>query len=199
MANPSSPQHNKGSGSDAATPNNAEAELLHSVLVSDAYPWTIDVADEYAAAAEAAGQALEISDEDASQGWQRLSMQLNQMWSGEAEVQSSDLFQTFAGRLSVEMLTRIAEKAKQVSVSGESMVTQMVACAQEVLSGIADTDLQVMARPMAMAMRGRSSDEIVDVTIKSVRAAEWDALSPIEQAKLSLAAARYALAEVGEA
>lgn len=198
MVHPSSPQHNKGSSTDAANPN-AEAELLQAVLVSDAYPWMVDDAADYEAAAEEAGQTLEISDEEASQGWQNLSAQLNQMWGDEAQTEQSAFYQLFSGRLPAELLTRIIDKAKQVSENGEAMVTQMVVCAQEVLSGIAEADLQVMARPMAMAMRGRSSDEIVDVTVKSVRVAEWDALSPIEQAKLSLAAARYALSELDEA
>ena len=210
MATPSS-QHNKGSGSDAAI-SNAEAELLQAVLVSDVYPWTVEARDRYADEADAAGQALEISDEEAAQGWQSLSAQLDQLWSSESldqgtaqqsalqqsALQQSALYQTFAGRLPVDLLARIAGKAQEVSASGESMINQMVACAQAVLSGIADSDLQVMARPMAMAMRGRSSDEIIEVTIRSIRVAEWEALSPIEKAKLSLAAARYAIAEAEE-
>ena len=197
MANPSFPQHNKGSSESGAVPN-AEAELLQAVLMSDAYPWMLNEAAGYEEAVKEAGQSLAISDQEASQGWQKLSAQLNQMWGDEAQTQQSAFSQRLAGRLPAEMLARIVDKAKQVSDNGESMVNQMVVCAQEVLSGIAETDLQVMARPMAMAMRGRSNDEIVDVTVKSVRVAEWDVLSPIEQAKLSLAAARYALDEVGE-
>ena len=52
-----------------------------------------------------------------------------------------------------------------------------------------------MARPMAFAMRGSSADEFVEATIQSVRQDDWDALSPIEQARLSLAAARYAISQ----
>ena len=203
MVNPS-PQHNKGSGANAAVSSsassssaisNAEAELLQSVLASEAYPWTVEEAESYAEEIDSVGRSLEISDEEATKGWQALSAQLTQIWSEDVETEPSALYQTFAGRLPADLLDRIIQKAKQVSASGESMVNQMVVCAQEVLSGMADADLQVMARPMAMAMRGRSSDEIVNVTIKSVRVAEWDALSPIEQAKLSLAASRYALSE----
>lgn len=195
MVNPSSPQHNKGSGSDTSADarSNAEAELLQSVLAADAYPWQIEDAANYEAEAESAGQALEISDEDASNGWQALSAQLNQMWAEDAT--QSAFQQRFAGRLPADLLAQIAQKAQQISANGESMVNQMVVCAQEALSGITDADLQVMARPMAMAMRGRSSDEIVEVTVKSVRDAAWDTLSPVEQAKLSLAAAKYALSE----
>jgi len=203
MVNPSSPQHNKGSGANAAAPN-AEAELLQSVLSAEAYPWSMDKAETYEEGVEAAGQALEISDEEAAQGWQRLSAHLDQALvdpasinqTQSAEAGQSALFRVFAERIPADMLTQIAQKAGQISKNGESMVNQMVACAQEIMSELAETDLQVIARPMALAMRGRSNDEIVDATVKSVRAADWDALSPIEQAKLSLAAARYALTEV---
>ncbi|MEM6450764.1 MAG: hypothetical protein AAF703_10665 [Cyanobacteria bacterium P01_D01_bin.105] len=198
MTNPSSPQHNQGSSADAAI-SNAEAELLQSVLTTEAYPWRMDESPEYAEAAEAAGQMLEISEAEAVQGWQALSGQLSQIWGEAAETQSSAFQQMFAGRIPAESIARITRKAKQIAANGESMVNQMVACAQEILDEMAAADLQVMARPMAMAMRGQSTDEIVAVTVKSVREAEWETLSPIEQAKLSLAAARCALAAASKA
>ena len=89
----------------------------------------------------------------------------------------------------------IAEKAQQMARSSEPMVRQMIGCVQDGLNSVAEADLQVMARPMAFAMRGSSADEFVEATIKSVRQAEWEDLSPIEQSKLSLAAARYAIAQ----
>ena len=193
MVNPSSPQHNKGSGADSPQAN-AEAELLQAVLASDVYSWNRSEIED--ADIESAGHVLEISDEEAAQGWQKLSSQLSQIW--DEEVNQSALFQKFSGRLPLDMLTRLAEKAQEISANGEALANQMVACAQEVLEGLAADDLRVMARPMAMAMRGRANDEIVETTIKSVREVDWSALSVVEQAKLSLAAARYALAEADE-
>ncbi|MEN8447657.1 MAG: hypothetical protein ABG776_21880, partial [Cyanobacteria bacterium J06555_13] len=79
--------------------------------------------------------------------------------------------------------------------SGQTILDQMVMCVQDVMGTMAAADLQVFGRPMALAMRSTSSDEILEATIQSIRSVEWEALSPIEQAKLSLAVARYAISE----
>jgi hypothetical protein len=42
----------------------------------------------------------------------------------------------------------------------------------------------------------RGSDSPIESTLERVRSVEWDALSDVEQARLSLAIARYALAEL---
>ena len=49
---------------------------------------------------------------------------------------------------------------------------------------------------MAFAMRSSGAEEWVDAAVNSVRLADWEKLSPLEQARLSLAAARYAIAQV---
>ncbi len=52
-----------------------------------------------------------------------------------------------------------------------------------------------MARPVALAMRSGEADSL-DTLVQSVRAADWEDLSAVEQAKLSLAIVRYALADI---
>ncbi|MEO0770553.1 MAG: hypothetical protein AAFY72_14190 [Cyanobacteria bacterium J06649_4] len=178
-----------------------QAELLQAVLDTEqSAPWlATETAEEYGSRAEAAGAALEISDDEAASGWQALSQQLNQLWGETAEENVSVLSrlqQKFAGRLPSDLLAMIGEKAQQVSKSGQPMVEQLVSCVQDGFTNLATTDLQVMARPMAFAMRGNSADELIEATIQSVRKADWKALSPIEQARLSLAAARYAISRV---
>jgi hypothetical protein len=183
-----------------------QTELLQAVLETETYPWLADeMAQPYSAQTEAAGEALEISEEEATQGWQALSAQLDQQFARSRQLVNSAslserLQQKFATRLPADMLARIGEKAQQVvsksESAGQTVLEQMMACVQEVLSYVADEDLRVMARPMALAMRGNSADEFVDATIKSVRTDDWAALSPIEQARLGLAAARYALSQV---
>ena len=175
----------------------AEAELLQAVLDSNCYPWLTGEAVDDEAQVAAAGQQLEISDSEAAQGWQRLSQQLNVIWG--TDKAPSLLQQKFAGRLPAAMIAHITEKAQQVAqraqAAGSSRVSQMVFCVQDMLANIGEADLQVMARPMALAMRGSSSEEFVEAAVQSVRVADWDDLSPIEQARLSLAAARYAIAQ----
>lgn len=191
MVNPSS------SGEIAPAMLAAEAELLQAILDSDRYPWlTGDTVDDEARL-EATGQQLEISDDEVSQGWQRLSQQLSAIWGTDAA--QSPLQQKFADRLPTAMMAHITEKAQQVArraqAAGSSRVSQMIFCVQDMLTEIGEADLQVMARPMALAMRGNSSEEFVEAAVQSVRVADWDELSPIEQARLSLAAARYAIAQ----
>lgn len=191
------------SSEDNAAQLEAQAELLHVVLDESPYPWLADEAvDSYGAQIETAGQdVLEISDEEARVGWQRLSATLSATW-GAAGVMAplnQKLIQKFAGRLPADVIARIGERAQQLmnggEAAGQNVLDQMLACVQDVLSHVANDDLRVMGRPMAMAMRGSSADEFVEATIKSVRSAEWAALSPIEQARLGLAAARYAISQ----
>ncbi|MEL6815770.1 MAG: hypothetical protein AAFP03_13300 [Cyanobacteria bacterium J06598_3] len=194
MANPTSPNGNQ----DSSVTSSAQAELLQTVLESEQYPWlpNTDGGTDQIDPLEAAG--FEISDEGAQQGWNKLSAQLNQMW-GEQAPSHAALMEKFAGRLPVAIIETIGSKAQQLASdsqsSGQTMLDQMVTCVQDVMSTMAAADLQVFGRPMALAMRSTSSDEILEATIQSIRSVAWDALSPIEQAKLSLAVARYAIAE----
>ena len=176
--------------------SSAQAELLQTVLASEQYPWLpgTDQNDPL----EAAGLEMDISDEGAQQGWNKLSAQLNQMW-GEQASSHAALMEKFSGRLPVAMIEAIGSKAQQLAndsqASGLTILDQMVTCVQDLMSTMATADLQVFGRPMALAMRSTGSDEILEATIQSIRSVEWEALSPIEQAKLSLAVARYAIAE----
>ncbi len=188
--------HSSSSGDQDRAISAAQAELLQTVLDADCYPWlSAEMAVDYAARAEAAGQVLEISEAEAAQGWQGLSQQLTQVW-GDGII--AQLQQKFANRLSPAMIAQIGEKAQQVVRSGQPMMAQMLACVRDQLTYVAESDLQVMARPMALAMRGNSAEEFVEATIRSVRSAEWDSLTPPEQARLSLAAARYAIARIAK-
>ena len=198
MVNQSTPTGDQDDAALKTALSTAQAELLHSVLETEAYPWLVDkTAEHYSAEAEAAGQALEISDDEVAKGWEGLSTQLNAIWEDASVV--AQLKQKFADRLPTAMLAQIGERAQQIVSSSEaasqSVLEQMLACVQDVLSYVAQDDLRVIGRPMATAMRGSSADELLNVTIKSVRAAEWGALSPIEQARLGLAAARYAISQ----
>ena len=177
------------------------SELLQSVLTEQSYPWLPDsVANGYEENLAAAGQSLEISDEEALVGWHGLSAQLNQIWAGSSVDVLALLRQKFAARLPETVLVAISDHAQQaahgLSESAQPMVAKMIACVTGTVTAIGEADLQVMARPMAFAMRSSGTEELVDATAASVRQADWDNLSALEQAKLSLAAARYAIAQL---
>ncbi|MBW4690838.1 MAG: hypothetical protein KME27_03635 [Lyngbya sp. HA4199-MV5] len=119
--------------------------------------------------------------------------QVNQLWS--ATSLQETLIQRFATRVPQQFLTAIATRAQNVLSSSASLADQLVQCVQDVLPNLADDDLYVLARPLAYAMRG--NDAPIESTLERVRSVEWDALSEVEQARLSLAIARYAIAELG--
>ena len=201
MVNPSSSKDIK----DNPDLSEARAELLQSVLAEPSYPWLPgEIADDYAEEIEAAGQSLEISDEVATQGWQRLSAQLDQIWSGTEGNVLALLKKKFAARLPENVLAQISDRAqklthqqnKDISENAQPMVAQMIACVKDTVTNITEADLRVIARPMAFSMRSSSAEKLVDTTAASVRQANWESLSAIDQAKLSLAAARYAIAQL---
>ncbi|MEO0348814.1 MAG: hypothetical protein AAF282_02050 [Cyanobacteria bacterium P01_A01_bin.15] len=175
----------------------AQQEMLQSVLSPQRlYPWTPAEADEYFAEAIAVGDELALSDEEAQQGWQALSAQLDTLWNGSPSPIQAALAQRFARRLSQVAIAQITAKAAQVASTGRPLAEQLIACVRDTLTGWEEVDLQVMARPLAHAMRGQ--EEILEATISSVRDVEWDALSPMEQARISLAAARWSIDYVND-
>ena len=203
MAN-SSPTSSSPNGDMDNTESAIKAALLQSVLDTEqSTPWLApESTDEYDTQTAAAGEMLEFSDEEVAEGWQTVSAQLNQLWEGQSSPSVGVvalLQKKFAGRMPSDLLAMIGEKAQQVAHSGQPMLDQLITCVQDGFENMAAADLQVMARPMAFAMRGSSADEFVEATVQSIRKADWAVLSPIEQARLSLAAARYAISQSDEA
>lgn len=92
-----------------------------------------------------------------------------------------------------EMLKAIALKVSQfATTSGEiasELADQLIACTQDVLPQWAEDDLRVFARPMVFAMRG-------DAPKTEMIGKDWAMMSEIEQAKLTLAIAKYAIHHV---
>ncbi|MEP0918388.1 hypothetical protein [Leptolyngbya sp. FACHB-17] len=84
------------------------------------------------------------------------------------------------------ILNTIAQQAQKLANSSATLADQLVQCVQEALPQWAEEDLQVLARPLAYSMRGEE---------QAVKATDWARLSETEQAKLTLAIARYALNE----
>jgi len=119
---------------------------------------------------------------------------VNQLWS--ATTLQESLAQRFSARIPQFLLATIAKRAQQVLSTSRSLADQLVQCAQELLPNLAEEDLYVLARPLAYAMRNGESRRAVEATLEKVRPLQWDELSEIEQARLSLAIARYALAEL---
>lgn len=113
----------------------------------------------------------------------------------------ASLSDRFACRVPSHWLDAIATKASElIDATGYpapamSLMDRMIQCVQELLPNWAEDDLQVLARPLAYAMRGAEA-ETVELALGAVRPLDWTELSEIERARLSLAIARIALDEL---
>lgn len=124
--------------------------------------------------------------------------QVDRLWattSLQSSLQST-LAQKFSLRMPEVLLTAIAQQAQTLVASSLSLADQLVQCVDELLPSLDVEDLQVLARPLAYAMRGEGDTLGCDTVLNSIRAIEWEDLTDIEQARVSLAIARYALAEL---
>jgi hypothetical protein len=107
---------------------------------------------------------------------------LDQLWEPDLVAVLSRKFVTVPG----ELLKAIAVRATKIASASGDLADQLIACAQESLPQWGEDDLRVFARPLAYAMRG-------DAPKQDAPAKDWNSLSEIEQAKLTLAIAKYAL------
>ncbi len=136
---------------------------------------------------------------------QAISSQIDQLWTtlaapvpapSVARLFNPDLFQQFANRMPQNLLETIVHRAQQAVAAHGILADQLVMCVQEILPEWGEDDLHVLARPFAYAMRSGAETELLDGALQSVRCEEWSELSSIEQARLSLAIARYAIAQL---
>jgi hypothetical protein len=184
----------------------AELELLQFILEEPVvYPFNPiePEAEAYFAALEQEMLAMGWPVEELDQQGQQLSQRLDQLWATvttpvavvSADALSAFLQQRFAARAPKQLLTHIAQQAQQVAAQNLTLAEQLVQCVQACLPTWGADDLQVFARPLAFAMRA-PEPSTMESTIDEIRSVDWEKLSQVEQARLSLAIARYALAQV---
>jgi hypothetical protein len=182
----------------SAFQSQAEMELLRQILQEkESYLWN-------PASLNAASYFADLEQEVLNAGWttedlteqgQVFAAHLEQVWATvPAASTAADLFQRLSAQVPQGLLDSIVKKAQQVIATNLTLADQLVQCVQDSLPTWDGDDLQVLARPFAYAMRGSESESLESV-LKSVRNAQWDELSSVEQARLSLAVARYAIAQ----
>jgi hypothetical protein len=184
----------------SAFQSQAELELLQIILQgsTSCYPCNPaePEAEAYFAALEQEMSQIGWTDEDFVAPAQLLANQFNQLWavptSTTSRTLNTEFLQRFTTQVPQQVLSDIIQRAQQVIASNLSLADQLVHAVQDCLPNWGEEDLQVLARPFAYAMRG-SETEALEVVLRSVRCAEWKDLSSIEQARLSLAIARYAI------
>ncbi|HEY9629401.1 MAG TPA: hypothetical protein V6C84_19025 [Coleofasciculaceae cyanobacterium] len=186
----------------SAFQSQAELELLHMILQSSnsCYPCNPaePEAEAYFAALEQEVFRTGWTEEDFAAPAQRLATQFDQLWAiapvadTASQILNTEFLQRFTTQVPHQVLSNIVQRAQQIITSNLSLADQLVHAVQDCLPSWGEEDLQVLARPFAYAMRG-SETEALEVVLRSVRCAEWKDLSSIEQARLSLAIARYAI------
>lgn len=115
---------------------------------------------------------------------------LDQCWQSlaQAEIIKQGLIDRFRGVPSA-WLDAIATTAQEIHQQSYSLQDKLVNCVQSLLNQWSEEDLQVLARPLAYAMRGSEPEE---QTFTGV----WENLSSVEQARWSLAIAKAALQQM---
>ncbi|MEG3966101.1 hypothetical protein QUA00_00380 [Microcoleus sp. T2B6] len=172
----------------------AQMELLATIVQTDvAYPWNpaqLESESYLTALEQEFALSDSFSDSDIALKSQVLFSQLEQVWLTTALQKS--LREKFA-RVPQDFLASIAQSVQNATVKYQSLADQMVECVLEILPQWAEEDLQVLARPLAYAMRDVDSEggELVMATKRP-----WAQLSEIEQARVSLAVARYAISQL---
>jgi hypothetical protein len=138
-----------------------------------------------------------LTDEDVQQRLQTLLTQVEDLWS--VTTLEKSLLGKFADCVPQHLLQQLAQNAirlkQQVGHVSASFAEQLVQCTQEILPHWQEEDLQVLARPFAYAMRGGETERL-ESTLNTATAVQWQDLSDLEQARMGLAIARYALAEL---
>jgi hypothetical protein len=187
----------------------AESDLLHLLLEADPlspsgtnddsiYPWNpaAPEAEEFFANLEPECEALGWGDAELTSYAHALSQTMESLWASIDPSPATALPMAALQEFQVpqSLLNTIMQRAQQMIESNLSIADQLVQCVRDVLPNLADDDLQVLARPYAFAMRG-SATETLEVALRTMRCAAWTELSGIEQARLSLAIARYAIAQ----
>lgn len=198
-------KHTQASDDDTQT----ELELLEALLATDdtTYPWnpTDLESEEYFVELEQQFPLEDWSESEIAARSDAFFSKLEQIWSETLGFESTEIYnlqanlQQRAASIPQTWLQAIAHKAYHVLADQKSMADKLVQCVKDLLPNWAEDDLQILARPFAYTMR--SVDTIpntpeIESMLSNTTSREWTALSEIEQARASLAIARYALAQL---
>lgn len=158
-----------------------------------AYPWNPLAPEAEAFFAEVEADLLfdGLSSEEISTRSTAFFNQIDTLWSN-ATLQSS-VMQQFAVRIPQSILSTIVDQVQKVATTAESMADRLIASVQDLLPSLAIEDLEVLARPLAYELRDSYTGNPVDAMLAKVPQVDWQEQSELNQARLSLAVAHYAI------
>ncbi|TVQ57395.1 MAG: hypothetical protein EA366_08685 [Spirulina sp. DLM2.Bin59] len=167
-----------------ARQSQTEGELLDQLTTTEElYPWNPARADDYFVAVEAAVEEFDLPAEEWESRAENFFKQLDGCWAPRGVEQA--LQRRFAQTIPAAWLQEIANQAQKLATSSLSPVEQLVACVRPLLKDWTLEDLNLFARPLVYAMRSDMA------AIPS--SADWQSLTPVEQARYTLQVAQYAL------
>ncbi|MBE9210552.1 hypothetical protein IQ244_29430 [Nostoc sp. LEGE 06077] len=190
-----------------------ELEFLEFLLQPEdaAYPWNPadDQAEAYFDELEQQFTMQDVLEEELHTRAESFYGKLDSLWSQVAKCADykcntnvgifdslcKSLHNVFAAGVPTGWLNAIAQKATEVASVQQSINEQLVQCVQTVLPAWGTDDLAVFARPYAYAMRSSEQQNLTSVMNK-IKNRDWATLSEIEQAKVSVAIAYYALRQL---
>ncbi|MEC4892127.1 MAG: hypothetical protein SAL07_18570 [Oscillatoria sp. PMC 1051.18] len=177
-----------------------QQELLELILEEDTvYPWNPakpEAEAYFAALSIDSGIDDWLDSEDVPQRSENFFSLLDRCWeSVPSKGLEGLLSERFGKFVPAELLRAIATGATQVVTSNLSHLDKLVQSVKPVLSCWAEEDLEVFARPLAYAMRGKNHPEVAIVN-EEIEA--WEQLSSVEQARYAMAIANYALLQLQE-
>ncbi|KOP23775.1 hypothetical protein AMR41_24925 [Hapalosiphon sp. MRB220] len=193
-------------------PSQIELEFLEALLQPEdgTYPWnpSDEQSEEYFHHLEEHFVLQDVLEEELPTRSEDFYNQLEALWTSydpsynhnTDSIMVAQLQESLQSRLSTDVpkqwLKAIAQKAADIFTTQQSMANQLVECVQAVLPGWGSDDLLVLARPYAYAMRSNESQKTAETVFNQVSEHEWTNLSEIEQARVSLAIAYYALQQL---
>jgi hypothetical protein len=184
-----------------------ELELLEALLEPEdaTYPWNPadDESEAYFYEVEQQFLMQDLLDEELTTQSEAFYSRLDILWSevphNKHQVVVDNLQETLQKFFTIDIpenwLKAIAQKALEIFASQQSMSDQLVQCVQSVLPTWAADDLFVLARPFAYAMRSDEPQNLTSI-ISNIENREWETLSEIEQARVSVAIAHYAIRQM---
>lgn len=177
-----------------------EEEFLFALLDSDEtiqYPWNPSECEDYFSLLDEASPIQDLlTDEELTHRSQQFYNHLDNLWDNKpflSKVEAS--LNLHFKAIPEEWLSTIAKKAVDIFTTQKSKTDQLIECVQAVLPTWSDGDLMVMARPFAYNMRNDTSQNSENLFGK-VENLEWEKLTNIEKARVSLAIAHFAIEEL---
>ncbi|PMB00408.1 hypothetical protein CEN50_03305 [Fischerella thermalis CCMEE 5268] len=193
-------------------PSQIELEFLEALLQPEdgTYPWNPadEQSEEYFHHLEEQFLLQDVLEEELTTRSEGFYNHLEALWTSHALPYNHttdsniviQLQETLQSRLATgvpkQWLRAIAQKAADIYTTQQLMADKLVECVQSVLPGWRTEDLLVMARPYAYAMRSSESQKTAETVLNRIDEHEWKNLSEIEQARVSMAIAYYALQQL---